>query len=183
MVDLELLARRARRAAEWGRLRAASRIALGVVPLVLIALLVGAGEGAPAVVAIGAVLLALCIGLGWANASGGRAARSGLVLGAIPMTAALFAVSIEGCPRPSHGLTMCGAGCLVAGLVAGGGSAWWAMRAASPRPLAAWGQVGLVASLTTALGCIGLGAGGALGVIASVAAGSALAWIPARVRS
>jgi hypothetical protein len=181
MVDLEQLAGRARRAAEWGRLRAASRIGFAVVPLVLVALLVGVS--APAVLAIGSVLLALCIALGWMNANGGRAARSGLALGAIPMAAALVTVTIEGWQEPNRGLTLCGLGCLVAGLVAGGGSAWYAMRTAAPRRLAIWGQIGLVASLTTALGCVGLGLGSALAVIAAMAAGSALAWIPARARS
>jgi hypothetical protein len=145
------------------------------------ALLIGAG--AAVVPVIGTVLLALCIGLGWRNADGGRAARSGLALGAIPMAAALFTGAIEGWQQPARGLTLCGVGCLVAGLIAGGGSAWYAMRSAPPRRLAMWGQIGLVASLTTALGCVSLGVGSALAVIAAMAAGSALAWIPARTRS
>jgi len=181
MVDLERLARRARRAAELGRLRTASRIAFAIVPLVVIALL--AGVSAPAVLAIGSVLLALSVGLGWANANGGRAARSGLALGAIPMAAALFTAAIEGWQEPGRGLTLCGFGCVIAGLIAGGGSAWYAMRTEAPRRLATWGQIGLVASLTTALGRIGLGVGSALAVIAAIAAGSALAWMPARTRS
>jgi hypothetical protein len=142
----------------------ASRIIAAVVPLVLLAALVG--NGAAAVTAIGAVLLLVCIGLGWRHADGGRAARSGLALGAIPMVVALVTC-------------VCGVGCLVAGLIAGCGSAWCAMRLAPPRRLAMWGRTGLVASLTTALGCVGLGVGSALAVIAAMAAGSALAWMPA----
>jgi hypothetical protein len=164
MVDLQVVAKRARRAAEWGRLRVASRITVAVVPLVLLAMMIG--KGAAAVTAIGAVLVLACIGLGWQHADGGRAARAGLALGAIPMVAALVTCS-------------CGFGCLVAGLIAGGGSAWYAMRLAPPRRLATWAQIGLVASLTTALGCVGLGVGSALAIAAAMAAGSALAWIPA----
>ncbi len=182
MIDLDALAKRARRAAELGRLRVSSRIGLAVVPLVLVASLVGAS--APAVVvAIGAVLLGLAVALGWWRSEGGRAARSGLMLGAIPMTAALLTVAIDGWCDPTRTVTRCGLGCLLAGLVAGGGSAWYAMRTAPPRRLATWTQVGLIASLTTALGCVGLGIGSALAVLAAVAAGSALVWIPARLRS
>jgi hypothetical protein len=164
MVDLQLLSRRARRAAEWGRLRVATRITVAVAPLVLLAVLIG--NRAAAVTVIGTVLLIVCIGLGWRHADGGRAARTGLALGAIPMIVALVTC-------------VCGVGCLVAGLIAGCGSAWSAMRLAPPRRLAMWARLGLVASLTTALGCVGLGLGSALVIIAAMAAGSALAWMPA----
>ena len=181
MVDLDALAKRARRVSEWGRLRAATRIAIIVVPMVVLAL--ASQRSPPIVAAIGVVLLASCVGLGWWSASGGRAARSGLGLGAIPMAAALITVAIEGRGDTNRVLTMCGFGCLVAGLIAGGGAAWYAMRTAPARRLATWGQIGVVASLTTALGCVSLGLGSALAMIAALAAGSALAWLPARVRT
>lgn len=181
MVDLDSLARRTRRAAEWGRLRAASRIVIVVLPLVLFAFLVGAH--APAVAGIGIVLLASCIALGWWDAEGARAARSGLKLGAIPMTAALVTVAAEGWCDPNGSIALCGVGCLLAGMIAGGGSAWHAVRTAPARRLVTWAKVGVVASLTTALGCVGLGLGSALAVIAAVAAGAAVAWAPVRARS
>jgi hypothetical protein len=179
MVDLEALSRRARRAAEWGRLRAACRIAAGVLPLILAAGAVG-GVRLPVVVAIGAVLLATCIALRWHSATGAGAARSGLALGAVPMAAALVTVAVEGWCDPDRAVTVCGAGCLVAGLVAGCGSAYYAVRAASRRRLATWAEIGVVASLTAALGCVGLGLGSGLAVIAAVVGGAALAGVPAR---
>jgi hypothetical protein len=180
MVDLEALAKRALRAAEWGRLRSASRIAAAVVPSAAVAILISPHRAA--VFAIGLVLLAVTIALGWHNADGGRAARSGLKLGAIPMTAALFTIAVEGWCDPDRAVTLCGAGCLLAGLAAGGASAWYAVRTQTPRRFRFWSQVGLVASLTTSLGCIGLGFGGALAVLAAMAAGAAVAWVPARTR-
>jgi hypothetical protein len=181
MVDLEALARRARRAAEWGRLRSASRVGLAVVPLALLAALV---SRAPAVTAgVGLALLGATVALGWRSAEGARAARAGLALGAIPMAAGLFTIAVEGWCDPHRAVTVCGLGCLLAGVVAGGASAWYAARTRSPRRLRAWSAIGLVASLTAALGCMGLGAGSALAVLAALAAGAGAAWVPARTRS
>ena len=181
MVDLEVLASRARRAAEWGRLRAASRIAVAVLPLVFLALLVGPHR--PAVGGIGVALLASCVALGWRDAEGARAARSGLAIGAVPMMAALLTVAVEGWCDPDRAVTLCGVGCLLAGMVAGAGGAWYAVRTAPSRRLSAWARVGVVSSLTAGLGCVGLGLGSALAVIAAVAAGAAVAWVPVRARS
>ena len=181
MVDLEALARRSRRAAEWGRLRSASRIALVVVPFTLLAMVISPNR--VAVVGIGLALLTVTVTLGWWSAEGIRAARAGLKLGAIPMAASLVTVAIEGWCDPDRAVTLCGFGCLLAGLVAGGGSAWYAVRNAPPRRLRSWLQIGLVASFTTALGCVGLGFGSALAVLAAIAAGAAVAWVPARART
>jgi hypothetical protein len=181
MVDLEGLASRTQRAAEWGRLRAASRIGVAVVPLVLVALLVGPHR--PAVIGTGVALLTSCIGLRWRDAEGARAARSGLALGAVPMMVALLTVAVEGWCDPDRAVTLCGVGCLVAGMVAGGGGAWYAVRTAPSRRLSTWARIGVVSSITASLGCVGLGVGSALAVIAAVVAGAAIAWVPVRVRS
>lgn len=181
MVDLEALGRRARRAAEWGRLRSASNIAAAVLPMVLMAALISPNPGA--VVPIGIALLVATITLGWWSAEGTRAARSGLKVGAIPMTVGLFTIAVEGWCDPGRAVTLCGLGCLLAGVLAGGASAWYAVRTESPSRLRTWGKIGLVASLTTALGCVGLGVGSALAVLAAMAAGAALAWAPTRAGS
>jgi hypothetical protein len=181
MADLDALARRARRAAEWGRLRSASRVALAVVPLALLAALVSRAPAATG--GVGLALLAATVALGWRSADGARAARAGLKLGAIPMAAALFTIAARGWCDPYRTVTLCGLGCLAAGVVAGGASAWWAARTRSPGRLRACSEIGLVASLTAALGCVGLGAGSALAVLAALAAGAAAAWLPARARS
>jgi len=180
MVDLEVLAKRARRAAELGRLRSASRIAVTVVPFTLLALAVSPNR--VAIAGIFVALLAVTIGLGWINAEGASAARSGIKLGAIPMTVGLFTIAVEGWCDPERAVTLCGIGCLLAGVFAGGASAWYAVRTQSPSRLRVWSKIGLVASLTTALGCVGLGFGSALAVLAAMAAGAAVAWVPARSR-
>lgn len=180
MVDLEALAKRARRAAEWGRLRRASRIALAVVPVSLFALAVSPNSAAT--VGISLALLAVTIGLGWLSAEGGRAARSGLKVGAIPTTVGLFTIAVEGWCAPDRAVTFCGIGCLLAGVFAGGASAWYAARTQSPGHLRVWSEIGLVASLTTAMGCIGLGLGSAFAVLGAMAAGAAVAWVPTRTR-
>ena len=181
MVDLEALARRARRASEWGRLRSASGVAVAVVPFTLLSLAVSSNQAA--VVGIALALLSVSVGLGWLNAEGARAARAGLKLGAIPMAVGLFTIAVEGWCDPDRAVTVCGIGCLVAGVFAGGASAWYAVRTQSPRRLRIWSQIGLVASLTTALGCVGLGLGSALAVLGMIAVGAAVAWAPARARA
>jgi hypothetical protein len=134
-------------------------------------------------VCIGLALLTVTMALGWWSAEGGRAARSGLKLGAIPMSIALLTIAVDGCGPDRAVLTLCGAGCLLAGIIAGGASAWYAIRTQSAGRLRLWSQIGLVAALTTALGCVGLGLGSALAVLAAMAAGAALAWAPARAWS
>lgn len=181
MVDLEALAKRARRAAEWGRLRRASRIVVALLPFTLLALAVSPNHAA--IVGIALALLAVSVGLGWLNDEGARAVRSGLRLGAIPMTVGLFTIAVEGWCDPNRAVTLCGIGCLLAGVFAGGATAWYAVRTQSPSRLRVWSQIGLVASLTTALGCVGLGLGSALAVLGSMAAGAAIAWVPARARA
>lgn len=181
MADLESLARRARRAAEWGRLRSASRIGAVVVPLTALAMLISPNRAA--VAGVGVALLAAAVALGWLSAEGARAARSGLKLGAIPMTVGLFTIAVEGWCDPERAVTLCGIGCLFAGMFAGGASAWYAVRTQSPSRLRVWSQIGLVASLTAALGCVGLGLGSALAVLGAVALGAAVAWVPVRARA
>jgi hypothetical protein len=71
----------------------------------------------------------------------------------------------------------------LAGLFAGGASAWYAIRTQAPSRLRVWAQIGIVASLTTAIGCVGLGLGSALAVLGAMAAGAAVAWVPAWTRT
>lgn len=181
MVDLEALAKRARRAAEWGRLRSASRIGIAIVPIIFLAMLVSPSRGPST--SIGLALLVATIGLGWSGAAGARAARLGLRLGAVPMTAGLLTIAVEGWCDPDRTVTLCGAGCLLAGALAGGAVAWYAARTQSPSRLRVWWQVGIVASLAAALGCAGLGLGSALAVFGAMTAGAAATWVPARARS
>jgi hypothetical protein len=181
MVDVELLARRARRAAEWGRIRVAARVATAVAPLAVLAYAVSRCE--TAVCATAAALLATAIGLRWWSAEGGRAVKAGLLVGAAPMAAALLTIAVEGPGDPARLVTACGATCLLVGLAAGAAGSWHAMRSHRPDRWRYLAEVGVIASLTTALGCVGLGAGSTLAVLAAVLAGALAAALPAAVRT
>ena len=111
MVDLTRLADQARRRAERGRLRAASRILAGVVPLGLLAALVGV-SAAPC--ALGTVLLAaVAVGLRWWHADGWAGATLGLRLGLVPYAMGLAATCLGQPASPAWALA-CAAACLLA---------------------------------------------------------------------
>src|SRR5688572_10776048 len=79
MVDLEALAVRARRTAEWSRVRMACRIAPVVAPLALAPLIGGAALETCACLV--AALFAVAVLLRWRSRLGVAAVRDGLLLG------------------------------------------------------------------------------------------------------
>lgn len=163
----DTLRARARRSYERGRLTAAGRIALLIVPLTVIC---GRETEAYARCAvIGVLLLLATIGVRWRQGRGTQAANAGLLTGILPLAAALLLCRFAA-GWPAAAAT---AACASAGLIAGG----LAVRA-TLEPLDAgwqeWGAASLVAGLTAALGCIGIGFGTALGSALGVAAGAAV---------
>jgi hypothetical protein len=158
---------RARRSYERGRLTVAGRNALLIVPLTAIC-----GREAEAYArcaVIGALLLLATIGVRWRQWRGPQAANAGLLTGILPMTAALLLCRFAA-GWPAAAAT---AACASAGLIAGA----LAVRATLD-PLDAgwreWSAASLVAGLTAALGCIGIGFGTAVGSALGVAAGAAV---------
>ena len=180
MVDLETLATQARRTAEWSRVRMACRIALIVVALAVVPLVGGAALATCACLAVG--LFAVAALLRWRSRVGVDSVRDGLLLGAVPLTAALL---LRGCGIQCASLGSFGQAelaCVIAGAVAGLGVTWRASQSPAPRGRR-WVQTLVVASLTAALGCAGLGLGGALAALIALPLVAGAAWIPTVVRA
>jgi hypothetical protein len=179
MVDLDALATRARKTAEWGRARMACRIAVVVAPLALVPWVGGA---APAVCAcLAAALFAVAALLRWRHRIGVEAVRDGLLLGGIPLVAALF---LRGCGvecAPTGAFAEAELACVIAGAVAGLGVTWRALHAPTRRARR-WLLTLLVASMTAALGCAGLGIGGVLAAVIALPAVAGATWLPVALR-
>ena len=163
----DMLRARARRTYERGRLTVAWRVALLIIPLT--AICGRETEAYARCAAIGALLLVVTIAVRWRQWRGTHSANAGLLTGILPMTAALLLCRFAA-GWPAAAAT---AACTSAGLVAGA----LAVRA-TLEPLDAgwqeWIAAPLVAGLTAALGCIGIGLGTALGSSLGVAAGAAV---------
>jgi hypothetical protein len=180
MVDLDALATRARRAAELGRARMACRIAAVVAPLTLVPLVGGASLATCACLAVALFVVASL--LRWRDQVGVDATRDGLLLGAVPLVAALF---LRGCGVECASLGAVGEaelGCIVAGAAAGLGVTWRALQSPAPRGRR-WLLTLLVASMTAVLGCAGLGIGGVLAAVIALPLVASAAWIPAALRA
>jgi hypothetical protein len=180
MVDLDQLATRARRTAEWGRVRMACRIAAVVAPFAVVPLVGGAALATCACLAV--ALFAVAALLRWHDQVGVEAARDGLLLGAVPLVAALF---LRGCGVECASLGAVGEAelaCIVAGAAAGLGVTWRAIQTPAPRGRR-WLLTLLVASMTAALGCAGLGIGGVLAAVIALPLVAGIAWVPATLRA
>jgi hypothetical protein len=176
MVDLDALARRARSTAEWSRARMAARVGAVVAPLTLGAYLAG-GEAAMCV-CLGALLFMTTGALRYWHQGGVTGARIGLLMGMVPTVAAC---ALGACGVPCAPATEFAAGewvCLGAGTIAGAGVAVWASDALGD--LRGLGVAALVATMTSALGCVGLGEGALALVLPALLLSSALTWGPAR---
>ena len=167
-IAIETLHACARRSYERGRFTVASRVALLVV--VLTAICARETEAYTRCAVIGIVLLGAAIGVRWRQSRGMQAANAGLLTGMIPMTAALVLCrSASAWPAEAAIAT-----CTSAGVVAGALAARVTMEAAGAG-WAEWLAAALIAGLTAALGCIGIGFGTAIGSATGVAAGAVVA--------
>lgn len=160
---------RARRAYEWGGLRAAARVVLFIVPMMLIAF---PTCGQPfATIASGAVLLALTVGLLWRGEEYGAAVAPGMFGGVVPL---LLPLIFRGSGHPCVGdfcWTTSVPLSLLGGLVAGAVVAARAARVERRR--AAFVICGLlVAGCAGSLGCVYGGLAALLGLAGGVVAGS-----------
>ena len=164
MPELPVVRAGARRAYEKGRLIAASRAGLVVVPLTLLCARLTDAPGRCAVT--GAGLLAAAVAVRWRQFRGVAIVDSGIATGMVPMAAAIvlcrFAVAWSG----SAAIAICTA----AGFVAGGLVGRMALDDESPSLASITGS--LIAGLTAALGCVGIGLGTAAGAAAGVVLGT-----------
>lgn len=110
------------------------------------------------------------------------AVATGLLLGIVPFIAALVlqACGIE-CAR-LWAVTEAEAVCLGAGAMAGIAASLVVARSPQHRRQR-WLITILVASLTAALGCVGLGAMGMLSTLVALVASATVVWIPVAIRA
>ena len=158
------LLRRARRAYELGRLRAACRV-LGLVAVVTAVTVVVGGPRRGAALAV--LLSVVGVGLRWWGGAAGRAVVPGIVGGSTVMLGLLM---IRDCGVDCETTPSYGAVCVGAGLGAGA-ILWRALQGESTElaPSAVWAAS--IAGATTALGCAPFGLGASLGVAAAVVIG------------
>lgn len=173
--DAVLMAR-ARRAYEWGRLRAALPLASVVVPMIALSLVV-CGSGLAAL-GFGAALFAVLVAASWRGQSYGRGARAGLLAGLVPFTL----------PIAQGGVSLCVSGVGVASTavcVAGGTLGGLAIAAVVRRREGATAQslsflaALVVAGLAGSLGCLMLGVVGVLAMGAGLVLGATPALVVA----
>ena len=174
-----VLLARARRAYEWGRVRAALPRLLVVAPLTVLSLVACgryAATGA-ASMALALVLLA-CL---WQGRHAGRGARAGLLAGMGPLLLPLgVPATAHVCTEPSCLLfpLACVAGGILGGLVVWMLGASASCGAACDASCPSYALAALsVAALTGSLGCLVAGLGGVLGMMLGMAGGALpLAW-------
>lgn len=180
MVDLAVLAERAQRVAERSRARMACRIAWVIVLLGLVPF--AAGAPIEACACLGGALFAVAAYFRWRDRTGVDAVTAGLLLGTVPLLAALGlrACGLE-CAR-FGAMGEAELACFAAGAVAGVAASLVAARRSQPRRRA-WLITLLVASLTAALGCVGLGAAGVISTLVALVASATVVWIPVALRA
>jgi hypothetical protein len=178
MVNLDELARRARWTAERGRARMAARIAAIVLLLAGMPWLGGAAPASCAVLA-GALFL-LAFGLRLWHREGVVAVEMGLLMGSVPLLAAL---SLQTCGMDCASwdqLSSAEWACIFSGVLGGMGLAAHATSSGhSPR---VWALATLVAAATASLGCVGLGLGGLMVTVGALVTSSTVTWVPLRAR-
>lgn len=180
MVDVEALAGRASRVAARSRVRMAARVALFVLPLACIPVLGGAEVAACG--CLGFLVFAVAAVFRWRDRAGRDAATAGLALGAIPL---LTAFALRGCGVNCSAFSSFGEAeiaCFAAGAVAGIGATLFVARGSADRRRR-WLTTLLVASLTSALGCVGLGTAGVVATLVALVASATVVWIPVSLRT
>lgn len=180
MVDVDVLAQRARRVAARSRVRMACRVAIVVAPLACIPFLGGAH--APTCACFGLVLFAVAAFLRWRDRTGVKAVSIGLALGAVPLFAALAlrACGVE-CSQ-MWSFSEAESACFTAGAIAGIGATLLVARSSQDRRRQWIGTI-LIASLTAALGCLGLGTMGIVSTLVALVASATVVWIPVSLRA
>ena len=162
------LARRARWLYELGRARSASRILSLVLPLLLLARLIG--RPTSVVLGIGGLLVISSFLLAMIHDRYARAVLTGALAGLPAFLLPLLIRALPVLPLET-GLDPCVPASALAGVIAG----WVVARMAvdQARQLPFWVAAITTTALTGSLGCSVAGGGGVVGLIAGVLAGSA----------
>jgi hypothetical protein len=167
-MPVALVRMHAKRSFEAGRLLVAARVGIVVVPLAAIC---ARETGAYArCTAVATLLVAMAIVVRWRQWRGIRAVDAGLLTGIIPMAAALLLCRFAAEWPTQTALGICASTGFLAGLLAAR-STLSVLSAEWPE----WASASLVAGLTAALGCVGIGFGTAAGAAMGVATGAIVA--------
>jgi len=169
MVSPEELTARGLRAYEAGRLVAALRVALVIVPVTVLCLLEPEGRETCACLAV--VLLGSAVWLRFRDRRGMQAVTTGLLAGAIPLLAGITLSRFDLRCGLAAGDTFCSAFSLLLGSGAGVfvslREARWGSRLSGLVTAAA------ISALAAALGCVRLGLFGLVALFAGIALGAA----------
>ncbi|MCA1826447.1 MAG: hypothetical protein ABR567_08380 [Myxococcales bacterium] len=162
--DESVLAARARRAYELGRMRWSLRFAPAVAAAFVAA--VACGRPLDLCAALAAAALLVAVGLSFAGGDAGRAVAPGLVAGSFALVLPLAVRTIGHLCLGEACMSLCMPSCVIGGALAGG---FLALRAARDER----GGVFLVsavaiAGLTGSLGCTLAGMAGVCGMLAGV---------------
>ncbi len=175
-VSEDLLIHRARRAYERGRLEVGLRTAAWVAPMVAVSLVTCGHPGATLLT--GVALVTLVTTLVARGGEGSRGVRRGLLAGIVPL---LLPVVVHVMGHPCHGNGPCllfPTTCIGGGVLAGLGLCLLT-RGRLPRGLGALAPSFATAFLAGSLGCVLMGLGGVVGMIAGMAVGATpLLWVP-----
>jgi hypothetical protein len=169
MVNLETLTARSLRRYELGRLRMAARVAIVLVPIAVICLLEPAGREACACCA--SLLLVASVWLRFRDRVGVESVSTGLLAGAIPLSAALVLTRLDpGCATAGL-ISLCTGFSVLVGGIAG---VIVALRERTRPSLSEhWLLAAGVALLAASLGCARLGIASIAGVAIGIIAGRA----------
>jgi len=158
----------------------ACRIAIVIAPLALVPIISGASATNCACLAV--ALFAVAAYLRWRSQLGRDAVWDGLIMGTVPLLTALLLRSCGANCGPLGTFSEAELACVLAGAVAGAGVTLRAAELPAHRA-ERWLLSVLVASVTAALGCVGLGLGGVLATLGAITVAGAASWIPVRLRT
>lgn len=167
--EQEQLAKRARRAYEFGRIRRSIRCVWPVVLLTAVAAVVG--DPIPSI-SVGLGLAAVAAVLFYRGRRFDRSVETGFKAGIIPMVIALAMWQGQGCSGPAS--LWCFPLCAGTSLLVG---AWLGAGLRRPEALAEGTAALLISILTASLGCAVLGLGTLLGVAVGLVVGMTPVWI------
>jgi hypothetical protein len=179
MATTDLLAARARRAYELGRLRQALRLAPAALFAAGLALACGRPAGLSC--ALGAALLLAVVGLSFRGQSAGRGVVPGLLAGVMPLALPLATRTLGFACFGHSCAALCLPACVAGGAAAGALVAWFAARerAGEASFIVA---AATVAALAGCLGCTLAGVAGVLGLLAGTVLGGAPVLLAAHAR-
>lgn len=169
MVDLDLLAQRARRVSEIGRLRVAARMAPATVVYAVAGAFI-AGSVTPRILLASALLTTLVVFFRWRSRAAGNGASAGLIAAAAPI-AMVFVVRAMCGP---DSLRECGTYCSAIGFATA--AIVTATFARTLRSYSGYLAAAATAVAAIAVGCAGLGFGVAAAVGMVLLAGVLAGW-------